>query len=325
MGRQPEAPGALPLGVGAPDVEARPATGSQTGRYRRGVGFAAANWMYFVDPTARSSSRVEGGVLVASTAVQDMGTGSRTVLGACRRRRLRGRPDRGGRPSRARAQRRDPRTGLGWQPHDRLALVDGRRGGHQPARRIGTDLADAPDGTSATAKRGGDRGLRRRARDDERHPGRPRVLGGRPRQRGRGRHAHRPDPRRCACTGASPSAASTPRVCARSQCEGSVIQGVGLALYENQVLDPHTGLTLTANLEDYRIPQLGDTPEIDIHFHEEGWDRVPGGGVGLGEVATISPAASVGNAIFNATGWRPTDAAGAAGPAARGPAGRGAR
>ena len=62
----------------------------------------------------------------------------------------------------------------------------------------------------------------------------------------------------------------------------NLIQGVGLALYENQVLDPHTGLTLTANLEDYRIPQLGDTPEIDIHFHEEGWDRVPGGGVGLG-------------------------------------------
>ncbi|MEM7285830.1 MAG: molybdopterin cofactor-binding domain-containing protein [Actinomycetota bacterium] len=92
---------------------------------------------------------------------------------------------------------------------------------------------------------------------------------------------------------------------ARSQCEGSIIQGIGLALYENQILDPHTGLTLTSNLEDYRIPQLGDTPEITIHFHEDGWDRVPGGGVGLGEVATISPAASVGNAIHNATGWRP--------------------
>ena len=69
---------------------------------------------------------------------------------------------------------------------------------------------------------------------------------------------------------ASPSVASTPPVLARSQCEGSIIQGIGLALYEQQVLDPHTGLTLTANLEDYRIPQLGDTPEIDIHFHEDG-------------------------------------------------------
>ena len=62
----------------------------------------------------------------------------------------------------------------------------------------------------------------------------------------------------------------------------------------------------SSNLEDYRIPQLGDTPEMHIHFHAEGWDHVPGGGVGLGEVATISPAASIGNAVFNATGWRPT-------------------
>ncbi len=96
------------------------------------------------------------------------------------------------------------------------------------------------------------------------------------------------------------------RELAESQCAGSIIQGIGLALYEQQVLDPHTGLTLTSNLEDYRIPQLGDTPEITIHFHEPGWEHVPGGGVGLGEVATVSPAASVGNAIFNATGFRPT-------------------
>ncbi|HSJ45752.1 MAG TPA: molybdopterin cofactor-binding domain-containing protein [Euzebyales bacterium] len=56
-----------------------------------------------------------------------------------------------------------------------------------------------------------------------------------------------------------------------------------------------------------RIPQLGDTPEIEVHFDEEGWEHAPGGGVGLGEVATIGVAASVGNAIHNATGWRPLD------------------
>ena len=96
------------------------------------------------------------------------------------------------------------------------------------------------------------------------------------------------------------------RSTAINQCEGSIIQGIGLALYEQQVIDPHTGLTLSSNLEDYRIPQLGDTPEMHIHFHEAGWDHVAGGGVGLGEVATVSPAASVANAVFNATGWRPT-------------------
>ncbi|CAN5902793.1 hypothetical protein BH23ACT10_BH23ACT10_11990 [soil metagenome] len=94
---------------------------------------------------------------------------------------------------------------------------------------------------------------------------------------------------------------------ARSQCEGSVIQGVGYALYEQRRLDPHTGTNLTANLSDYHIPQLGDTPEIDVHFDERGWEHVPGGGIGLGEVATVGVAASVGNAIHNATGWRPLD------------------
>lgn len=48
-------------------------------------------------------------------------------------------------------------------------------------------------------------------------------------------------------------------------------------------------------------------PCCTIHFHEGGWDHVPGGAVGLGEVATIGVAASVGNAIYNATGWRPTE------------------
>jgi xanthine dehydrogenase YagR molybdenum-binding subunit len=93
---------------------------------------------------------------------------------------------------------------------------------------------------------------------------------------------------------------------ARRQVEGGIIQGIGAALYEGVHLDPHSGITLTSNLQDYRIPQLGDTPEISIHFHEAGWPRVPGGGVGLSEVSTIGVSAAVANAIFNATGWQPT-------------------
>ncbi|MDX6764226.1 molybdopterin cofactor-binding domain-containing protein, partial [Streptomyces sp. F8] len=51
-----------------------------TGRYRRGVGVAAANWLYFLDPVTEVELTVEDGVVVARCAVQDMGTGSRTVL-----------------------------------------------------------------------------------------------------------------------------------------------------------------------------------------------------------------------------------------------------
>ncbi|MEV7562328.1 molybdopterin cofactor-binding domain-containing protein, partial [Streptomyces sp. NPDC089795] len=51
-----------------------------TGRFRRGVGVAAANWMYFLDPVTEVELTVEDGIVVARCAVQDMGTGSRTVL-----------------------------------------------------------------------------------------------------------------------------------------------------------------------------------------------------------------------------------------------------
>jgi xanthine dehydrogenase YagR molybdenum-binding subunit len=91
---------------------------------------------------------------------------------------------------------------------------------------------------------------------------------------------------------------------ARSQCYGGVIQGIGYALYEQRQIDHRSGLVLTAGLEDYRIPAIGDVPEIDIHFMEEGFEHVPGRGVGLGELSTIGIAASIGNAIYNATGWR---------------------
>jgi xanthine dehydrogenase YagR molybdenum-binding subunit len=92
-----------------------------------------------------------------------------------------------------------------------------------------------------------------------------------------------------------------------SQCEGGIVQGIGYALYEQRHVDPLTGQVLTANLEDYRLPGIGDTPEITIHFHTEGWEHVNGGGVGLGEISTIGVAASIGNAVYNATGWRPYD------------------
>jgi len=85
------------------------------------------------------------------------------------------------------------------------------------------------------------------------------------------------------------------------------VQGIGFALYEQRRGDPASGRVLTTNLEDYRVAGIADTPEITVHFHEAGFDHVPGGGIGLGEVAAVAVAASVGNAIFNATGWRPRD------------------
>ncbi|MEO7448863.1 MAG: xanthine dehydrogenase family protein molybdopterin-binding subunit [Humibacillus sp.] len=279
-------------------------SGSRTGRYRRGVGFAAANWMYFVDPDSEVVVSVEGGRLVVSTAAQDMGTGSRTVLA----RAVAGVFELDPREVDVRIGRSNTWTGHGPASGGSRMTVSLWSTAVEAATslrsRIGAEPTSAHDGASARATRGGDRGLRAV----------PVTMGGIQVGRGFSAAVHVSEVEVDTRTGhtrvlrvhggIAVGRIHAP-VLARSQCEGSIIQGVGLALYEQQVLDPHTGLTLTANLEDYRIPQLGDTPEIDIHFHEQGWDRVPGGGVGLGEVATISPAASIGNAIANATGWRP--------------------
>ncbi len=94
---------------------------------------------------------------------------------------------------------------------------------------------------------------------------------------------------------------------ARSQAAGSVIQGVGYALYEARETDPVSGDILSAGMEDYRIPGIADTPEIDVHFDEGGFDHVMGGSVGIGEVATVPTSPAIANAIRNAIGVRPME------------------
>jgi xanthine dehydrogenase YagR molybdenum-binding subunit len=91
---------------------------------------------------------------------------------------------------------------------------------------------------------------------------------------------------------------------ARSQAEGSIIQGIGYALTEAREYDPRTGHVLSAGLEDYRIPGLADTPAMTIHFDEAGFDHVPGGAIGIGEIATLPVSAAVANAVYNAVGVR---------------------
>ena len=58
----------------------------------------------------------------------------------------------------------------------------------------------------------------------------------------------------------------------------AIIQGIGYALYEQREIDPHTGLVLTAGLEDYRIPGIADIPDIDLHFDDGGFEHVTSGG-----------------------------------------------
>ncbi|MEQ1571698.1 MAG: molybdopterin cofactor-binding domain-containing protein, partial [Myxococcota bacterium] len=92
---------------------------------------------------------------------------------------------------------------------------------------------------------------------------------------------------------------------ARSQILGSFVQNVGYTLYEDRRLDPTTGRLLSHNLDDYRMPGIGDIPPCTVHFEPRGFEHVRGGATGLGELGGVSVAASIANAFHHATGRRP--------------------
>ena len=92
---------------------------------------------------------------------------------------------------------------------------------------------------------------------------------------------------------------------ARSQMLGGMIWGIGMALHEHTNYDPNNGRVVTRNLADYHIPSCADTPEFEVIFvPETDTDISPVGAKGIGELGIVGVAASVANAIYNATGKR---------------------
>jgi xanthine dehydrogenase YagR molybdenum-binding subunit len=310
----------------------------QTGRYRRGVGVATGYWLYLWQPGSKVELAVKDGHLIACTATQDIGTGSRTVIANTVARefglephdievrigdsRLPEGPGSGG--SRTTASVIPP-TLLAIQKLKAAIEKNSKRppipGSNAPWREL---LASSPD-LSVSAQRPEDGkelapGIRSPLKDAgfmgaifgwmmrtfsniavgagvpssvqvievevDTWLGHVRVL-----------NVH---------TGIAVGKIAAPAL-ARSQAAGSVIQGIGYALYEARELDSRTGDILTGGMEDYRIPGIADTPEIDVHFDEGGFDHVLGGSVGIGEVATVPTSPAIANAIRNAIGVRLTE------------------
>jgi len=85
-----------------------------------------------------------------------------------------------------------------------------------------------------------------------------------------------------------------------SQINGGIIMGMGYALYEERVMDDLSGVVLNPNFETYKVSGIADVPDIDILLI-----NMPERGViGIGEPATVPTAAAIGNAVFNAIGVR---------------------
>jgi CO/xanthine dehydrogenase Mo-binding subunit len=93
------------------------------------------------------------------------------------------------------------------------------------------------------------------------------------------------------------------------QIEGSIGMGIGCTLYEK--FEVSNGKILNANLVTYRIPTFMECPSgekvktVSVGLpHPDG----PYGAKALGEMGSVPFPAAIGNAVYNATGVRITDA-----------------
>jgi xanthine dehydrogenase YagR molybdenum-binding subunit len=90
---------------------------------------------------------------------------------------------------------------------------------------------------------------------------------------------------------------------ASSQVEGGIIQGIGHTLSEDRLLDPETGRVLTSTLDSYRMPTIADVPEIVCEFVDKPDTHLTNlGAKGLGEPPIVPISAAIANAIRDATG-----------------------
>jgi xanthine dehydrogenase YagR molybdenum-binding subunit len=92
---------------------------------------------------------------------------------------------------------------------------------------------------------------------------------------------------------------------ARSQIIGGVVFGIGMALLEGSLLEPKTGRYANANFADYLIPTNADVPVIDVSFIDKP-DTIfnPIGARGIGEIGITGTPSAIANAVYNATGRR---------------------
>jgi xanthine dehydrogenase YagR molybdenum-binding subunit len=95
---------------------------------------------------------------------------------------------------------------------------------------------------------------------------------------------------------------------ATNQIAGAVVMGVGMALMEQTVYDPHNGHPVNDNFAEYLVPTHADSPSIDVHFLNIP-DPMIGqyGARGIGEIGLAGVAPAITAAVYHATGIRVRD------------------
>jgi xanthine dehydrogenase YagR molybdenum-binding subunit len=91
----------------------------------------------------------------------------------------------------------------------------------------------------------------------------------------------------------------------RNQIEGAVVMGIGMALFEATNYEHGTGAPINSNFADYIVAVNADVPKLDVifldypdlHLNELG-------ARGIGEIGLAGIAAAITSAIHHATGFR---------------------
>jgi len=90
---------------------------------------------------------------------------------------------------------------------------------------------------------------------------------------------------------------------AESQVYGGLIMGIAYALSEERIMDNRTGRYINADMENYKLPRIGDIGELVVEMYQPD-DQYDRGVIGLGEPPVISTGAAISNAVANAIGVR---------------------
>jgi len=93
-----------------------------------------------------------------------------------------------------------------------------------------------------------------------------------------------------------------------SQLMGGIVWGIGLALFEETVIDKRNGRAVNGNLAEYHVPVNADIQGIDVQIVDEDDPHVnPLGAKGIGEIGITGVGAAIANAVYHATGKRVRD------------------
>ena len=88
---------------------------------------------------------------------------------------------------------------------------------------------------------------------------------------------------------------------AKIQVEGGIVQGIGLALYED-VVYTEKGELASNTFMQYKIPTRKDVGNIIVDFEESYEPTGPFGAKSVGEVVVNTPSPAIENAIYNGLG-----------------------